>query len=59
MLVMPVSTRSVAGVELALREWGPPGGVRILFWFWHALGSMTSGDHAAELAQPLVARGAG
>jgi pimeloyl-ACP methyl ester carboxylesterase len=50
------SVRKVAGVRLAVREWGPADGVPVVFW--HALGPVTTGEYAAELAGPLVARGA-
>src|SRR4051812_10622052 len=50
------SVRKVAGVRLAVREWGLADGVPVVFW--HALGPVTTGEYAAELAGPLVARGA-
>jgi pimeloyl-ACP methyl ester carboxylesterase len=53
---VPFSVRKVAGVRLAVREWGAADGVPIVFW--HALGPVTTGEYAAELAGPLVARGA-
>ena len=53
---VPFSVRKVAGVRLAVREWGPADGVPVVFW--HALGPVTTGEYAAELAGPLVARGA-
>jgi pimeloyl-ACP methyl ester carboxylesterase len=53
---VPFSVRKVAGVRLAVREWGPANGVPVVFW--HALGPVTTGEYAAELAAPLVARGA-
>lgn len=53
---MPFSVRKVAGVRLAVREWGPADGLPVVFW--HALGPVTTGEYAAELAGPLVARGA-
>jgi pimeloyl-ACP methyl ester carboxylesterase len=53
---VPFSVRKVAGVRLAVREWGPADGVPVVFW--HALGPVTTGEYAAELASPLVARGA-
>ena len=46
----------VAGVRIAVREWGVPDGIPVVFW--HALGSVTSGEYAAELAPALVGRGA-
>jgi pimeloyl-ACP methyl ester carboxylesterase len=53
---VPFSVRRLAGVRLAVREWGPLDGVPVVFW--HALGPVTTGEYAAELAGPLVALGA-
>jgi pimeloyl-ACP methyl ester carboxylesterase len=53
---VPFTVRRVAGVRLAVREWGASDGVPVLFW--HGLGPVTTGEYAAELAGPLVKRGA-
>lgn len=53
---MAFTVRKVGGVRLAVREWGPSDGVPIVFW--HALGPVTTGEYAVELAGPLVARDA-
>jgi pimeloyl-ACP methyl ester carboxylesterase len=54
--MLPQPTRlEVAGARLAVREWGEPGSPTV--FFWHALGTVTSGAYAAELAPALVDEG--
>jgi pimeloyl-ACP methyl ester carboxylesterase len=45
----------IDAAQIAVREWGGPGGTPILFW--HALGPVASGAMLAEVAPRLAAAG--